>query len=168
MHTKELVNGIRDYTKRYDMPFERYLMLTEVADRLEQLSAENKQLRNDLIMQTALAQNGQSAIETNKQLRQQLVALKAERDAAVEDLKRAIDSDDVCTFCKHDVFCQGDKCDKYIEGKGATNDKGELVDWDWTCMDFNYGTCPKLENTPCDGCFENDMSGFEWRGVQCE
>lgn len=161
MHTKELVNRIRDYTKKYDMPFERYLMLTEVADKLEQLSAENKRLHTDLIMQTALAQNGQSAIETNKQLKKQL-------NAAVEDIKRAIDGDDLCTFCKYDIFCQGEKCDKYIEGKGMTNDTGGFVDWEWTCMDFVYGTCPKLEDTPCNGCFENNSRGFEWRGVRCE
>jgi hypothetical protein len=37
METRELVNAIRDYTGRYDMPFDRYLMLTEAADKLEQL-----------------------------------------------------------------------------------------------------------------------------------
>ena len=84
MDVKELVNGIRDYTGKYDMPFERYLMLTEAADKLEELSSENQQLRNDLIMQTVLAQNGQSAIETNRQLVQQIVALKAEIDSAAK------------------------------------------------------------------------------------
>lgn len=158
MHTKELVDGIRTYIKKYDMPFERYLMLTEVADRLEQLSSENKQLRNDLIMQTALAQNGQSAIETNKQLTKQL-------NAAIEDIKKAINSDDVCSFCKRDASCQGEKCDKYIEGRGMKfENTDQYIDEKWTCMDFEYGTCPKLEDTPCNGCFENDMSGFEWKG----
>ncbi len=37
METRELVKAIRDYTRRYDMPFERYLMLTKAADKLEQL-----------------------------------------------------------------------------------------------------------------------------------
>ena len=37
METRELVKAIRDYTREYDMPFERYLMLTETADKLEQL-----------------------------------------------------------------------------------------------------------------------------------
>ena len=162
MDIKELVEAIRDYTSKSDMPFERYLMLTEVADALEKLSVENKQLRNDLIMQTALAQNGQSAIETNKQLAKRL-------NIAIEDLKEAINSDDICTFCKYDVFCQGEKCDKYIEGRGMTFEKtGQYIDEKWTCMDFEHGTCPKLEDTPCNGCFENDMSGFEWRGVRCE
>ena len=37
METRELVKTIQDYTRKYDMPFERYLMLTEAADKLEQL-----------------------------------------------------------------------------------------------------------------------------------
>lgn len=37
METRELVKAIRDYTEKSDMPFKRYLMLTEAADRLEQL-----------------------------------------------------------------------------------------------------------------------------------
>jgi hypothetical protein len=162
MDIKELVKGIRDYTGKYDMPFERYLMLNNAADKLEQLSAENQQLRNDLIMQTALAQNGQSAIETHKQLTKRL-------NAAIEDLKKAIDGDDLCSFCKHNAPCQSEKCDKYVEGRGMTFEKtGQYIDEKWTCIDFTYGTCPKLEDTPCNGCFENNMKGFEWRGVKCE
>lgn len=159
MHAKELVDGIRTYTEKSDMPFERYLMLTEVADKLEQLSAENKQLRNDLIMQTALAQNGQSAMETNKQLARKIEAL-------LEDFKEFIlDSDDVCKYCKHNQPCLGKKRKLYIEGKEAWDHKGCKHDWEWSCKDFRFGECPKLEHTPCNGCFENDMRGFEWRGV---
>lgn len=162
MKTNELVKAIRDYTSGHDMPFEKYLILTEAADRLEKLYEENKQLRNDLIMQTALAQNGQSAIETNRQLTKQL-------NAAVEDIKKAVNDEILCGFCKYDSPCQGEKCDMYIEGRGMTFEKtGQYIDEKWTCMDFKYGTCPKLEDTPCNGCFENDMRGFEWRGVQYE
>lgn len=161
MEIKELVDAIRDYTKKSDMPFERYLMLTEAADTLEKLSSENKQLRANLIMQTALAQNGQSAIETNKQLTKRL-------NAAIEDIKRAINGELICDFCKHDHQCQGEECDKYSEGVGCTDESGNYHDWKWTCMNFNFGTCPKLEDTPCNECFDNDMSGFEWRGVRNE
>lgn len=84
MDVKELAKKIRDYMEKCDMPFKRYLMLDEAANTLEKLYAENKQLRCDLIMQTALAQNGQSAIETNRQLTKQIAALKAERDAIIE------------------------------------------------------------------------------------
>ena len=37
VETREIIKGIRDYTGKCDMPFERYLMLTESADKLEQL-----------------------------------------------------------------------------------------------------------------------------------
>lgn len=37
MDTREIVKEIRDYTEKHDMPFARYLMLTEAADKLEQL-----------------------------------------------------------------------------------------------------------------------------------
>lgn len=181
METRELVKTLRDmlpekidladlvctegighygYTYVWEDP-EPYF-IEEAANMLEKLFTENQQLRNDLIMQTALAQNGQSAIETNKQLAKRL-------NAAINDIKKAIDSDDVCSFCKYDTPCQGEKCNQYIEGRGMTIEKnGQYIDEKWTCMDFNYGTCPKLEYSSCNGCFENDMKGFKWRGVKCE
>jgi hypothetical protein len=45
MDTRDLVGAMRDYTGRYDMPFERYLMITEAADKLEQL----QQLVDDML-----------------------------------------------------------------------------------------------------------------------
>jgi hypothetical protein len=160
--TRELVKEIRDYTGRYDMPFERYLILTEAADRLEYLTEENKQLRNDLTMQTALAQNGQSAMETNKQLTRKFEAL-------LEDFKEFIlNPDDTCTYCENNQPCLGKECEFYIEGNEAWDHKGCKHDWEWSCKDFNFGECPMLENTPCNRCFENDMSSFEWRGVKYE
>lgn len=45
METRELVKAIRDYTGKSDMPFDRYLILTEAADRLEQL----QQLVDDML-----------------------------------------------------------------------------------------------------------------------
>ena len=108
-------------------------------------------------MQRALAQNGQSAIETNKQLAKRIsVLLKEIRELAIK-------SEDVCKYCKHYQPCDGKKCKDYIEGKGAWDDKHYYYDWVWSCQDFNYGECPKLENTPCNGCnFENN---FEWKGI---
>lgn len=164
MTTEELIKKLRNCGGGT----EGIKLVNEAADTIEKLSSENKQLRNDLIMQTVLAQNGQSAIETNRQLVQQIVALKAERNAAIEDIKKAIDGELICNFCKHDYECQGEGCDKYTEGVGATDENGNYHDWKWTCMDFDYGTCPKLEDTPCNECFENNLRGFEWRGVQCE
>ena len=74
-----------------------------------------------------------------------------------------IKSEDVCKYCKHYQPCEGKNCKDYIEGKGAWDDKHCYYDWVWSCQDFNYGECPKLENTPCNGCnFENN---FEWKGI---
>lgn len=74
-----------------------------------------------------------------------------------------IKSEDVCKYCKHHQPCEGKNCKDYIEGKGAWDDKHCYYDWVWSCQDFNYGECPKLENTPCNGCnFENN---FEWKGI---
>lgn len=167
MDVKELIEVLYQHHEDYGQGttqnfFEVCLDCKKAADMLNKLYEENKQLHNDLIMQTALAQNGQSVIETNRQLTKRL-------NAAIEDIRKAVDDEILCGFCKHDVFCQGEKCDKYIEGRGMTFEKtGQYIDKEWSCMDFEYGTCPKLEDTPCNRCFDNNMSGFEWRGVRCE
>ena len=126
---------------------------------MEELIAYNKQLRNDLIMQTALAQNGKSAIEANKQLTKKFEAL-------LKDFKEfMLHSDDICKYCKHYQPCLGKECECYIEGRGIQDEKGYTHDWQWSCEDFNFGTCDKLENTPCNGCIKHKMQGFEWRGM---
>lgn len=77
----------------------------------------------------------------------------------VRDL--AVKSDNGCEYCKHHQPCDGKNCKDYIEGKTARDYKGCQHDWEWSCMDFRYGECPKLENTPCNMCnFENN---WEWR-----
>ena len=73
-------------------------------------------------------------------------------------------SENVCKYCKHNFECKGKECDKYIEGKGCWDANKCYHEWDWSCQDFNFGTCDMLENTPCNGCFDNDCKGFEWRG----
>lgn len=132
-------------------------LLGQAATYLEKLYAENKQLHNDLIIQVELAQNGQSAIETNKQLIKRIGAL-------LKDFKElAIKSEDACKYCEHYQPCDGKKCKDYIEGKGAWDNNNCYFDWVWSCEDFNYGECPKLENTPCNGCdFKNN---WKWRDI---
>lgn len=87
-------------------------------------------------------------------------------DAAVEDMAAVLkrDSDDICAYCKNRIECKNEQCEKYSSGVGDVD--GNYPDWKWTCMDFDYGTCFLLADTPCNGCFENDYSGFEWRGPQ--
>ena len=132
-------------------------LLKQAATSLKKLYAENKQLRNDLIMQTALAQNRQGTIETNKQLTRKI-------DALLKDFKEVvIEAEDVCKYCKNYQPCEGKNCKDYIEGEGAWDDKHCYYDWVWSCQDFNYGECPKLENTPCNGC--NFKNNWEWRDV---
>ena len=91
-------------------------------------------------------------------------AAEARADAAVEDMTAVLkcDLDDICKYCKHIIECKGQNCDGYCSGAGDID--GNCPDWKWSCEDFNFGTCVKMENTPCNGCFENDCGGFEWRG----
>ena len=77
-------------------------------------------------------------------------------------LKR--DSDDICDYCKNRIECEGQQCEKYSSGVGDVD--GKYPDWKWDCMDFDYGTCSLLADTPCNGCFDDDCKGFEWRGPQ--
>lgn len=105
----------------------------------------------------SLAQNGQSAIETNKQLSEKILVL-------LEDIKRlATNSEDGCNYCKYNQPCKGKDCEYYTEGVGLTDEDGNYVNWHWTCKDFDYGTCKKLENTPCNGC--NFSNNWEWRDI---
>lgn len=68
--------------------------------------------------------------------------------------------DDIYRKCTHYHECEAEECRDYESGTaGYIN--GSNANFHWTCMDFNYGTCPVLENTPCNGCVDNDFSGFE-------
>lgn len=73
-------------------------------------------------------------------------------------------SGNTCDYCKYNVECKGKECPKYIEGRGCTDENGKYYDWKWNCEDFNFGECPLLEDTPCNGCIGNGSKGFEWRG----
>ena len=94
------------------------------------------------------------------------IRLAAKFEALLKDFKEFIlNPNDVCNYCKHYQPCRGKECDNYIEGRGAWGHNSCMSDWQWSCKDFRYGTCPKLENTPCNGCIQNNMQGFEWRGM---
>ena len=73
-------------------------------------------------------------------------------------------SKDICDYCKNHIECRGKDCPKYVESKDCWDDKRCRHDWAWSCRDFQFGTCDMLEETPCNGCIQNNNKGFEWRG----
>ena len=79
-------------------------------------------------------------------------------------MELVMESENICKFCKHNFECKGKECDKYMEGKGCWDANKCYHKWDWSCQDFDFGTCDMLENTPCNGCLDNNNEGFEWRG----
>jgi hypothetical protein len=124
MEIKELVDALR--YQPGNIAFNPRVR-SEAADVLEKLSAENKQLRNNLIMQTALAQNGKSAIETNKQLVQQIAVLQAEIDAMAEELEKI-----------NRIKKNKELCDKYpflIPRNVWTGQISDGYDYSWTLLD---------------------------------
>ena len=109
-----------------------------------------------------------SAADCVESMQAQLSASQRREKAAVNDMTACLkrDSDDICGYCKHKIECKGQDCDDYCSGTGDID--GKYPDWKWTCEDFDFGTCAKMESTPCNGCFENDCDGFEWRGPEAE
>ena len=95
--------------------------------------------------------------------------LLTENEQMTQAIKCMSTDGDICEFCSNKVKCDGKKCEKYCEGKGGWGENGQhFPDWKWTCEDFDFGTCPLLENTPCNGCFDNDYSGFEFKTIEVE
>lgn len=95
--------------------------------------------------------------------------LLIEKEQMVQAIKCMTSDGNICEFCSNKVKCESKKCEKYCEGKGGWGENGQhFPDWKWSCEDFDFGTCPLLENTPCNGCFENDYSGFEFKTIEVE
>lgn len=98
----------------------------------------------------------------------ELAAVQQERDAAVKELHSVIDTvDDPCSTCKHHIECKGKECDCYESGKGAVNMKTGRYNKNlrWECMDWDFATCKKMEDTPCAEC-GGMGSHWQWRGVE--
>lgn len=158
MEINELIERLyqhyEDYGQGYTQNFfEVCCDCKEAATKLEQLQA--------------LAQNGQSAIETNQYLVKRIAELIEERDTVVKDLhKLASQCGDLCEYCEHNKPCLGEDCEHYICGIGMKDENGTYYDQKWTCMDFTFGTCAMLENTPCNQCIQNNGSHFTWKGKQ--
>ena len=80
------------------------------------------------------------------------------QEALIHILKNPRDID-ICLYCKNKLVCKGCECEHFVSGVGDA--EGKWPDMKWTCEDFNFGTCTLLENTPCNGCIQNNYSGFE-------
>ena len=78
------------------------------------------------------------------------------------NLLKACQDIDLCEYCLHHIPCKGKECPKFIQGVGDV--EGKFPDFKWTCEDFDFGTCPMLEGTPCQNCFADMDSHFEWSG----
>lgn len=73
--------------------------------------------------------------------------------------------DDICLHCKNKIDCNGETCSNYVSGnEGFLN--GKQTKFKWDCRDFDYGSCPEMENTPCFECFKDDYSGFVYNGTE--
>ena len=120
-------------------------LLLEAADKIEWLQKLVDDMTNDHFVDT--------------------LDFYSERCQKLEEdfVELVMKSSDICSYCKNNIECKGKDCPKYVEGKGCWDDKRCYHDWVWSCKDFNFGTCDMMENTPCNGCFENDNKGFEWR-----
>ena len=67
---------------------------------------------------------------------------------AIEDIKFMAEAEYVCEVCAHYVKCQ--TCKHY----------DSLCDG----LDYEFGTCPTLVATPCNGCNFSKGTNFLWRG----
>ena len=67
---------------------------------------------------------------------------------AVEDIKIAAETEYMCDVCAHFVECENCK------------HHNTLCDG----LDYEFGKCPGLVMTPCNGCDYHKGTNFLWRG----
>lgn len=146
MDSRELVKELRDLT--YHVTFTKGKnLIHEAADKIEWLQKLVDDMTNDHFVD--------------------VLDFYSERCQNLESdfMELVMKSEDICNYCKNNAECKDKKCEKYCEGEGGCGQDGQhFPDWKWTCKDFDFGTCPLLEDTPCNGCFDNNCMGFEWRG----
>ena len=142
MEIKELVKKLRNCGGGT----EGIKLVNEAADKIEWLQKLVEDMTNDHFVD--------------------ILDFYSERCQKLEEdfMELVVDSENMCSYCKYNIECKVKECPKYIEGKGCWDDKRCHHDWVWSCRDFDFGTCDLLENTPCNGCIQNDNKGFEWRG----
>ena len=90
-------------------------------------------------------------------------------EGVIDKLFKVKVSDGVCDYCEHNIPCLGKDCECYVDGVGLYDSEGKYYDWKWSCMDYDFGTCDKLINTPCCECIKDyQWSGFKWNGKDIE
>ena len=139
----DLISKIRKYIKN-DSNKE---LLSEAADKIEQLQTWLDDSTNDHFTWT-------------------LEYYFSRCNELEEKIEKLIlkESEDPCKYCVNYKKCPGRKCSDYISGKGCVDSSGKQVDCNWSCMDFDFGTCSLLENTPCNGCVDDCYKNFAWNG----
>lgn len=109
----------------------------------------------------ALAQNGQSAIDTNKRLADKIRMLKAKLDQAEETL-------DFCRTKDAEIIRLGQERNRLKrERDQAVEDLNTLRKRsDWKCEACYYND--NYNRDICTGCEYNNDNNWQWRGVQEE
>lgn len=109
----------------------------------------------------ALAQNGQSAIDTNKRLADKIRMLKAKLDQAEETL-------DFCRTKDAEIIRLGQERNRLKrERDQAVEDLNTLRKRsDWKCEACYYND--HYNRDICTGCEYNNDNNWQWRGVQEE
>ena len=109
----------------------------------------------------ALAQNGQSAIDTNKRLADKIRMLKAKLDQAEETL-------DSCRTKDAEIIRLGQERNRLKrERDQAVEDLNTLRKRsDWKCEACYYND--HYNRDICTGCEYNNDNNWQWRGVQEE
>lgn len=162
---KSIAGRLRDYIQRYADPtsFANPIkgtaeILRDAIDMIEELSGKVEECETQIAGLETMLTTAQSAAKT----------WQRRAEAAERDLRSVIkDANDGCVLCIHYHPCAGKDCPQYVAGVGATGQDGkEYPDFKWSCEDFEHGTCPAMEDTPCNGCdFENH---WQWCGPRKE
>jgi len=112
--------------------------------------------------------SGTYTITTDVVPRAEYEKVKAENEELKRRLERVIkdNCEDICKHCKNQIECKSKECEAYVSGVGDID--GKYPTMKWSCEDFDFGTCPMMEKTPCNGCVDNDYCGFKLRDAQGE
>ena len=124
--TEQIINWLRESAMgKYGQD---RIRMRETADRLEQLTIENMNLKS-MVEQLdnsyqQLQEINDRTFQSNLAMGDDLKVMKAERDAVFEYLKNG-HLGNGCTFCKH-YFTESDKdpCKPCMAGRGKPN-------WEW-------------------------------------